>query len=228
MDRQGNFFSKMGLVVLVGVLCITGRAQTPAPAGTPQATPPPSQITKFTAATGALQTPDAAEHLLLVIDTQHRAAWKGKSFSDFKTQAYKEPFAGGKYIVDGDTSIADVKHLQEFFATKIEAPAAQRATSTAALVLSTVSGQDNAWTRAMRLQLTYCISQTFGSRYAKVVQDMESATQAWMSVAAVKFSHVTGQDASCTADNANVMFDIRPVDVDGKYLARSFFPNEDR
>jgi serine protease len=232
MDRPIHFKSrKLGLLVVVGVVAmggIVGRAQTPPPTAPPQSPLTVNSLTKFSAPTGALQNPKAAEALLIAIDVKHRATWKGKPFTDFVKQAYKEPFPGGKYIVDGDTSIADIKHLQEFYATKIQATAAQKASSTAALVLSTVSGEDNAWARALRSQLTYCVSKAFGAQYAKVVSDMDSATQAWMSVAAVKFSHVTGEDTSCTADNSQVMFDIRPVNVDGKYLARSFFPNDER
>ena len=49
-----------------------------------------------------------------------RDAWKDKTFEEFKAQAYKEPFEGGKYIVNGDTAIVDEKHLQEFFETRIK------------------------------------------------------------------------------------------------------------
>jgi hypothetical protein len=39
---------------------------------------------------------------------------------------------------------------------------------------------------------------------------------------------VSQQDATCNASNASVVFDVRPVDVDGDYLARAFFPKEPR
>ena len=44
----------------------------------------------------------------------------------------------------------------------------------------------------------------------------------------VDFIHVPAQDAGCDASNANVLFDVRPVDVDGEYLARAFFPGDQR
>jgi hypothetical protein len=47
-------------------------------------------------------------------------------------------------------------------------------------------------------------------------------------VADVAFVHVASQDATCTASNPNVVFDVRPVNVNGQYLARAFFPNEPR
>jgi hypothetical protein len=80
----------------------------------------------------------------------------------------------------------------------------------------------------MKTQLTYCVSNTFGARHDSVVQEMANATGAWQQVAAaVKFSHVPAQDATCTPSNQNVVFDVRPVNV-GQYLARAFFPNEPR
>src|SRR5213075_1563217 len=44
----------------------------------------------------------------------------------------------------------------------------------------------------------------------------------------VDFIHVAAQDSNCTATNTAVVFDVRPVNVNGQYLARSFFPNEPR
>jgi hypothetical protein len=57
---------------------------------------------------------------------------------------------------------------------------------------------------------------------------MEAATGAWEQAAAVDFTHAAGQDANCVATNQAVVFDVRPVDVNGQYLARAFFPNEPR
>ena len=76
--------------------------------------------------------------------------------------------------------------------------------------------------------LNYCVSTGFGARYATVVAQMDAATQAWEQVAQVNFVHLTSQDATCTASNPNVAFDVRPVNVNGQYLARAFFPNEPR
>ena len=36
------------------------------------------------------------------------------------------------------------------------------------------------------------------------------------------------QDATCNAQNTNVVFDVNPVNANGQYLARSFFPNSPR
>jgi len=81
----------------------------------------------------------------------------------------------------------------------------------------------------MQGQLEYCVSRTgFGARYDAVVQDMAAATEAWEKVAAVKFKHDVDQDGACGPTNASVVFDVRPVNAGGQYLARAFFPNEPR
>jgi serine protease len=144
------------------------------------------------------------------------------TFEDFEATVYKEPFEGGKYIVNGDTPIANVKQLREFFEKKVKQPAPTR------LAVDQVSGMDNKWNQQAKKNLTYCVSTTFGSRHDAVVQQMENATAEWEKISAINFIHDASQDATCTPTNAAVVFDVRPVNVNGEYLARAFFPNEPR
>ena len=144
------------------------------------------------------------------------------TFEDFEATVYKEPFEGGKYIVNGDTPIANVKQLREFFDKKVRFPEPE------VLAIDQVSGMDNKWNQQAKKNLTYCVSTTFGSRHGSVVQQMENATAEWEKVSSVNFVHDASQDATCTASNAAVVFDVRPVNVNEQYLARAFFPNEPR
>jgi hypothetical protein len=57
---------------------------------------------------------------------------------------------------------------------------------------------------------------------------MASATGAWEAVAAVHYVHDATQDATCGPANSAVVFDVSPVNSQGEYLARAFFPNESR
>ena len=78
--------------------------------------------------------------------------------------------------------------------------------------------------------LTYCVSPTFGTHYGKVVQAMKDAAAAWTGTAlpnVIRFRHLPQQDASCTATNLNVIFDVRPV-FGASYAARAFFPSWER
>ncbi len=165
---------------------------------------------------------EAADERAAANASAQRGRWREKSFDAFEKSVYKEPFAGGKYIVNGDSPIADRKHLEEFFQDNI-----QRG-KTSELILHVEGGQDALWDCTQKEQLTYCVSMAFGNRYAGVVQEMESATGAWEDSAEIDFIHVATQDDNCNASNSNVVFDVRPVNVNGAYLARAFFPNEPR
>src|SRR5690349_13772952 len=92
------------------------------------------------------------------------------TFEDFEATVYKEPFEGGKYIVNGDTPIANVKQLREFFEKSIVKPP-----KSGQLILDQISGMDNKWNQQSKKNLTYCVSTTFGSRHDAVVQQMENA-----------------------------------------------------
>ncbi len=174
-------------------------------------------------------TPAAIEEAraqVLRKDRAQRAVWATKTFEEFERSVYKEPFPGGKYIVNGDIAIGDRKQLREFFETSIkqEPPA----TRPGFLIVAQAGGQDAVWNSTQKKQLTYCVSTSFGARHAGVVSAMQSAGGAWSQVADIAFVHVASQDATCTASNGNVVFDVRPVNANGQYLARAFFPNEPR
>ncbi len=147
------------------------------------------------------------------------------TFEMFEQQVYREPFSGGKYIVNGDTPILNKKHLQEFFEQQIlkEPPPL----SDIELIVHQVGGIDAVWNSEQKKNLSYCISISFGNRHAKVVADMQTATEAWESVADVDFIYLAEEDGACTPTNSNVVFDVRPVNLNA-YLARAFFPNEPR
>src|SRR5262249_43794986 len=133
-----------------------------------------------------------------------------------------------KYIVNGDTPILNDKQLEEFFERIKSDMRHPLGLSSVELSVNQVNGQDTVWNSVNKRQLTYCVSPTFGARHAQVVQAMQAATSAWEAVANVKYAYSAAQDANCTANNQQVVFDVRPVNVNGQYLARAFFPNEPR
>ncbi len=209
--------------VLVLILGIWGCAS--APESQPQ---PPAE----TPGADAI-SPEEGKEILKETAQTRRAAWENRSFAEFEASVYREPFKGGKYIVNGDTPILDRKELNEFFEQMIvagEPPTTQLLadTANAELIVNTANGLDTVWNSTDKRRLTYCVSTRFNNRHNAVVNAMASATGAWEAVADVDFDHIAAQDANCTELNANVMFDVRPVDVDGQYLARAFFPNNPR
>ncbi len=141
----------------------------------------------------------------------------GMSFEEFEATVYQEP-ESGIYIVNGDTPIETRAALFEFYEDFVQ---------DGALAVHRSGGADVKWDDATKMNLTYCVSTTFGDRYNTVVQAMASAAGAWEQSANVNFIHSSSQDASCKANNKNVVFDVRPV-YSGQYLARAFFPNTSR
>lgn len=168
---------------------------------------------------------EAVEEAFILLAENEREIAQGeqnRSFEEFEASVYREP-NGGKYIVNGDVAIADRKHLQEFFENEVK----NSGPVDRGLIVHQSNGGDAVWDAATKLNLTYCVSRTFQSRYSAVVDAMVAATQAWESVADINFIHDSAQDDACTATNAQVVFDVRPVNS-GSYLARAFFPDDSR
>jgi len=174
-------------------------------------------------------SPEVGERVLAENAQRKRDFWKNKTFDQFKATVYREPFEGGKYIVNGDTPVLNEKQLAEFFETRVKSDDRHPLSlSPAELAVYSLNGTDIVWNSVDKRKLTYCVSTNFGNRRADVVKAMQEATGAWEAVADVRFTYTAAQDASCTANNQQVVFDVRPVNVSGEYLARAFFPNDPR
>lgn len=153
---------------------------------------------------------------------------KGKSFEEFEKQVFKEQRPNGKYIVNGDTTIANRKQLREFYDKFKNCVEPHRESMPNGLIVSHLNGADMIWNSLDRKALSYCVSTQFGINKPEVEKAMQAATAAWEAVADVKFIHDTSQDGKCDDENAKVLFNVNPVEVNGEYLARAFFPNEPR
>jgi len=148
------------------------------------------------------------------------------SFEEFKATVYKEPFPGGVYIVNGDTPIATDEDLENFYSNVVALKF--EANYDTAIVIDAPGGRIAGWTDGKQKALSYCVSRAFGERYAAVAETMRQAAAAWEAVADVRFVHDQTADANCNAANGAVVFDVRPVDVEGRYYARAFFPRNAR
>ncbi len=143
---------------------------------------------------------------------------RGLTFEQFKASVYQEP-ESGVYIANGDEMFEDEKELRGFYEQNIQQ---------GQLIVHTVNGVDAKWSDTQKLNLTYCVSTTFGTNHTAAVNAMANAAAAWEAAANVNFVYVSAQNGSCTASNNNVVFDVRPVNSGGQYLARAFFPNDSR
>lgn len=150
----------------------------------------------------------------------------------FMESVYKEPFENGVYIVNGDTPIYSDVELSEFFLQEVKSGWHSlkfgRNLIEPRLIIDAPQGQVAKWDDSIKKNLTYCISAAFGNRYQAVRDAMYQAAKAWMTESDVGLIHIDAFDAQCDENNDAVIFDVRPVDVDGKYLARAFFPRYPR
>lgn len=152
------------------------------------------------------------------------------SFEAFRRSVTKEPFQYGKYIVNGDTPIRDIKELEKFYKEYI---VARSGNTSDEFAIMRKNGVDIIWDDQKKKALTYCVSNApaasggFGDRYSTVVAAMAEAAKAWEQAADVRFVHVVAEDAKCKPTSAKVSFDVRPVKL-GSYLARAFFPDDPR
>jgi hypothetical protein len=138
------------------------------------------------------------------------------TFAEFEAATYRES-ASDIYIVNGDTPIANAKQLREYY----------DALFFSTLVVDRRGNADNKWDQATRQNLTYCISNNFGSRKSAIVSAMAEAQSGWEQAADVRFVYDASQDANCTSSNGNVIFDVQPTSG-APYLARAFFPGQYR
>jgi len=144
------------------------------------------------------------------------------TWEEFRATVYQEPGPNGAFIVDGDVPIRTEAALRDFY----EAWRRQEG-SASALTVMNINGVDQIWPHLKRHALTYCVSNSFGSRKAQVVAQMQKSTASWSDLVAVGYRYLPDQDASCTASNDNVVFNVRPVS-NSPFNARAFFPHEAR
>jgi hypothetical protein len=144
-------------------------------------------------------------------DVEH----SGTTFEEWVKTVYHD---GTVYIVNGDTPVETKRELYEFFINHVQE---------GALIVHQAGGVDAKWSDAQKVNISYCVSTKFNGNYQAVVKAMTDAAGAWEAAANVNFVHNTALDANCTANTADVVFDVNPTSGQ-QYLARAFFPNQGR
>jgi hypothetical protein len=165
--------------------------------------------------TGCRTTDDCASGRVCVIGTcQGVVSWE-----DFRARCPREPWAGGRYIADGDLAFDEVG-LQQYY---------NRWFAAAGVAPENLSpmGATIRWPFPDSMSLSYCISSDFGDNLALVEAAMQAAATAWSARAGIQYVYVSSEDTHCDANNTNVTFDVRPVSGGG-YAAVSFFPDAPR
>ena len=142
------------------------------------------------------------------------------TFQEFKAATYRD--LDGQYIVNGDEPVAGNAALRTYYESMV-GPVGK--TIANGLIVNTVAGKDDRWSDAKVGNLTYCVSNTFGSRKASVVQAAAQGTALWeRASSAIDFIHVKSADANCTVKNNAVVFPVQPTKAT-QFIARAFFPS---
>jgi hypothetical protein len=142
------------------------------------------------------------------------------TFQEFHASSYQD--ADNQYIVNGDEPLNNTGDLKAYYDRMVHG--SEEAMENG-LVVNTVYGVDDKWSTSQVGNLTYCVSNTFGTRKADIVNAMNGGAGLWESAAPrINFDYVPSQDASCNTRNKSVVFSVEPVQTN-QYIARAFFPS---
>jgi hypothetical protein len=137
------------------------------------------------------------------------------SWSEFQAQT-ERTFEGGRkvYIVDFDVPLT-LEQLRDYYDVYIAKTHVENLGTTRQGLAQALQGSGalSKWPSDQAQRLTYCVSTTFGTDYARIVNEMRWATQDWEGAANVNFRYVPAHDGSCSSANPNISFAVRPTTV---------------
>ncbi len=100
------------------------------------------------------------------------------SFEAFRSTVYQEP-ESGIFVVNGDEPVTSEQGLEAFYHRLY--PAGE------GLIVHQWGGVDARWDDTQKLDISYCVSDSFGGFYDQVVDAMAAAAGAWEAGADVRF-----------------------------------------
>jgi hypothetical protein len=143
------------------------------------------------------------------------------TWAEFKASTFRD--VDGVYIVNGDEPVGNVAKLRAYYEAMMDA--ADQNGGSNQLVVNTVGGFDDVWSGSQVGNLTYCVSDDFGSLKSTIVDAMAGGAALWEGASsAVDFVYDSTQDSNCTTSNDAVLFPVEPIET-SEYIARAFFPS---
>lgn len=141
------------------------------------------------------------------------------SYEEFRAQVYCEP-DHAVCVTEGDIPISGGESgIRAFYNQRAQA-------FQSALSVNQAGGADTLYTRARRMDLSYCVDDAFSEDKALVIRAMDEAAAAWQAHGHLQFRYDPSQDGDCTtAPNDAVFFTVTLSPLDASYLARAFFPD---
>jgi len=143
---------------------------------------------------------------------------KPPTWQQFKADTYRD--VDGQWIVNGDEPIATEAKLHAYYDKMM----GKKDSNSTSLVVNQ-DGGDDIWSSSQVGNLTYCVSDDFGSMKSTVVNAMAGGAALWEGASsAIDFVYDSSQDSNCWTGNNSVLFSVEPVVTD-EYIARAFFPS---
>ena len=176
-------------------------------------------LTVATLATGALTLSTLAP--TMASDTSGDVP----TYQEFRASSLVD--TDSQYIVNGDEPVASDGRLRQFYDSMVsDRPSGHQLEE--GLIVNTVNGRDDRWSASQVGNLTYCVSDKFGSAKADVVAATAAGAALWEGASsAIDYTYVPSADASCTTRNSSVLFSIEPTNTQ-QYIARAFFPSSSK
>ncbi len=146
------------------------------------------------------------------------------TFGEFQAATYRD--VAGQYVVNGDETVVSTKQLRGYYDEMVAAYNRETSgTGSDELIINRVYGQDDKWSATTARNLTYCVSNNFGSQKTNIVNAMANGAYQWEAASSgVNFTYVPSADANCRTSNNAVLFSVEPT-YTTQYIARAFFPS---
>jgi hypothetical protein len=146
------------------------------------------------------------------------------TFGQFQASTFRD--SAGQYVVNGDETIVNTKELQGYYDEMVAAYEREvEGGPSAELIVNRVYGRDDLWSSTTARNLTYCVSNSFGSQKTNIVNAMANGAAQWEAASSgVNFTYVPSADSNCRTSNNAVLFSVEPT-YTTQYIARAFFPS---
>ncbi|WP_210438586.1 M57 family metalloprotease [Nocardioides xinjiangensis] len=144
------------------------------------------------------------------------------TFGEFQASTFRD--VARQYVVNGDETVAGTKQLQDYYDEMLADHHAGDGPSSE-LIINRVYSRDDKWSATAARNLTYCVSNNFGTQKANIVNAMASGAAQWEAASSgVNFIYVPSADSNCRTSNNAVVFSVEPTTTT-QYIARAFFPS---
>jgi hypothetical protein len=144
------------------------------------------------------------------------------TFGEFQASTFRD--VARQYVVNGDETVAGTQELQAYYDEMMADHEAGDGPSSE-LIINRVYGRDDKWSATQARNLTYCVSNNFGTQKTNIVNAMASGAAQWEAASSgVNFTYVPSADSNCRTSNNAVLFSVEPTTTT-QYIARAFFPS---